>query len=175
MRQIKFGEGDYNGTENADPRAARRRPSRGCAAAAVDAAETTPQLHLTRETYFGVGKMQTMPETVSTTRARRRSLPPAPPDDSFALQGTVGAGRPGATADRHSSSIKLNFPRQGTSTSSSGEPATSQSGAERRNDDNGTGQRATHVNQIVAAKDVARGSLDVGGSKGLQVFSFTYG
>jgi cytochrome c biogenesis protein CcdA/thiol-disulfide isomerase/thioredoxin len=174
VRHVMFGEGDYNVTEklirelitSARPGVALPPP--------IDAPDTTPHVDLTPETYFGVGKMVNYAGGGVYDKGRANfSFPPALPNDTFALQGPWSLDYQGATADGDASSIELNYyaknvyvvvggtglltvTRDGkTTTVSVSGPPTSR--------------------QIVAGNDVARGSLNVRSSKGLQVFSFTYG
>jgi Thioredoxin like C-terminal domain len=140
----------------------------------VDAPDTTPQPGLSPETYFGVGKMVNYAGSgVYDEGEANFAFPPSLPNDSFALQGPWTLDYQGATADSNTSSIELNYhaknvyivvggagsltvTRDGkTTTLPVSGPPTSQ--------------------QIVARNEVARGSLEVRPSEGLQVFSFTYG
>src|SRR5271166_1301126 len=174
VRHVKFGEGDYNVTEklirqlitSARPGVALPPP--------VDAPDTTPQSGLTPETYFGVGKMVNYAGTGVYDKGQANfAFPPTLPDESFALQGPWTLDYQGATADSDTSSIELNYhaknvyiviggtgnltvTRDGTTTTVpvSGPPTS---------------------HEIVTGNDVARGLLDVRSSKGLQVFSFTFG
>ncbi|MCV7400551.1 cytochrome c biogenesis protein DipZ [Mycobacterium fragae] len=174
VRHITFGEGDYKGTEtlirqllvNAKP--GIKLPPR------VDAPDRTPRLELTPETYFGVGKMVNFGgggvyDEGTTTFA----FPPSLPNDSFALQGSWKLDYQGATAQSNASVIELNYRakdvylvvggtgnltimRDGkSSTLPIGGPPTSR--------------------RIVAGKDVVRDTLQVRPSRGLTVYSFTYG
>jgi cytochrome c biogenesis protein CcdA/thiol-disulfide isomerase/thioredoxin len=101
VRHVKFGEGDYNGTEklirglitNAHPGVALPPP--------VDAPDTTPQRGLTPETYLGVGKVVNYAGGGTYDEGRASfAFPQALPDDSFALQGpwmlTIRGRRPTA-------------------------------------------------------------------------------
>jgi hypothetical protein len=140
----------------------------------VGAPDTTPQGGLTPETYFGVGKtVNYAGGGVYDEGQVNFSFPPALPNDTFALQGPWALDYQGATAGSDASSIKLNYyaksvyivvggtgnltvTRDGkTTTVPVGGPPTS--------------------HQIVTGNNVTRGLLDVRLSKGLQVFSFTYG
>jgi cytochrome c biogenesis protein CcdA/thiol-disulfide isomerase/thioredoxin len=174
VRHVSFGEGDYDGTEKlVRELITSARPGVGLPPA-VDAPDTTPQLGLTPETYFGVGKVVNYAGGGVYDKGQANfTFPAALPDDSFALQGPWTLDYQGATADGDASSIELNYyaksvyivvggtgnltvTRDGKSTTVPvGGPPTS--------------------HQIVAGTDVARGLLDVRLSKGLQVFSFTYG
>jgi cytochrome c biogenesis protein CcdA/thiol-disulfide isomerase/thioredoxin len=174
VRHIKFGEGDYDGTEklirqlliDAKPGAKLPGP--------VDAPDTTPQAVLTPETYFGVGKVVNYGgvgryDEGSATFDYPQVLAP----DKFALCGPWSLDYQGATADGDNSAIKLNYHAKsayivvgGTGTvtvTRDGKSATLPI----------SGPPTAH--QIVADERVASGSIEVRPSKGLQVFSFTYG
>ncbi|OBI47487.1 thiol:disulfide interchange protein [Mycobacterium kyorinense] len=174
VRHIKFGEGDYGGTEklirqllaDAHPGIALPAP--------VDAPDTTPPLGLTPETYLGVGKaVNYAGGGVYDEGSATFAYPPTLPNDSFALRGSWALDYQGATAQGDASGIELNYYaknvylvvggtgsvsviRDGTSTTVpiSGPPTS---------------------HQLVAGSQVARGQLEVRASAGLQVFSFTYG
>ena len=110
VRHIKFGEGDYNGTEKlireliADAHKGVALPP------PVDAPDTTPQNGLTPETYFGVGKVVNFAGGGTYDEGRADFVfPAALPDDSFALQGPWTLNYQGATADSGASSIELNY------------------------------------------------------------------
>ena len=140
----------------------------------VDAPDTTPKQDLTRETYFGVGKASNYAGNgVYDQGLATFGYPSALPADSFALQGPWALDYQGATADSDSSSIKLNFHAKNVYIVVGG------TGSLTITRDGETaavpvsGPPTSH--QIVAANDVTRGSIDVRASKGLQVFSFTYG
>jgi hypothetical protein len=174
VRHITFGEGDYKGTETlirqllatAKPGIKLPRP--------VDAPDTTPRLGLTPETYFGVGKMVNFGGGgVYDEGTATFGFPPSLPNDAFALQGSWKLDYQGATAQSNASVIELNYRakdvyivvggtgnltimRDGkSSTLPIGGPPTSR--------------------RIVTGKDVMRGTLQVRPSRGLTVYSFTYG
>jgi cytochrome c biogenesis protein CcdA/thiol-disulfide isomerase/thioredoxin len=174
VRHIKFGEGDYDGTEklirqlltDAKPGVKLPQP--------VDAHDTTPQAGLTPETYFGVGKVVNYGGAgVYDEGSATFDYPPALAADKFALSGPWSLDYQGATADGDKSAIKLNYHAKnvyivvgGTGTVTvmrDGKPATLPI----------SGPPTAH--QIVAGDHVAPGMLEVRPSKGLQVFSFTYG
>ena len=174
VRHIKFGEGDYDGTEklirqlltDAKPDVKLPHP--------VDAPDTTPHATLTPETYFGVGKVVNYGGGgVYDEGSATFDYPPALAADKFALRGPWSLDYQGATADGDNSAIKLDYHAKdvnivvgGTGTLTvvrDGKPTTlSISGAP-----------TSH--QIAAGDQVAPGTLEVLPSKGLQVFSFTYG
>ena len=174
VRHIKFGEGDYDGTEKlirqlltgAKPDVKLPHP--------VDAPDTTPQASLTPETYFGVGKVVNYGGAgVYDEGSATFDYPPALAADKFALCGPWSLDYQGATADGDNSAIKLNYHAKdvyivvgGTGTVTvvrDGKPATLPI----------SGPPTAH--QIVAGDQAAPGTLEVRPSKGLQVFSFTYG
>ena len=174
VRHVSFGEGDYNGTEKLIRELMTSARPGVVLPPAVDAPDTTPSLGLTPETYFGVGKMVNYAGGGVYDKGQANfTFPAALPNDTFALQGPWTLDYQGATADSDDSSIELNYyaknvyivvggtgmltvTRDGTTTTVpvSGPPTS---------------------RQIVARSDVARGVLDVRSSKGLEVFSFTYG
>src|ERR1700733_9601004 len=109
VRHVKYGEGDYNGTEklirelitNARPGVRLTPP--------VDAPDTTPPLRLTPETYFAVGKVVNYAGGGSYDEGKANfPFPPSLPSDSFALQGLWALDYEGATAESNTSSIELN-------------------------------------------------------------------
>jgi thioredoxin family protein len=174
VRHIKFGEGDYDGTEKlirqllADAKPGVTLPP------SVDAADTTPPSGLTPETYFAVGKMVnyggggTYDEGPATFQ-----YPPALKPDSFALTGPWSLDYQGATAGGDGSAIELNYRAKnvylvagGTGTVTvmrNGQPTTVPI----------SGPPTSH--QIVAGAQVAPATLEVRASQGVQLFSFTYG
>jgi cytochrome c biogenesis protein CcdA/thiol-disulfide isomerase/thioredoxin len=174
VRHVKFGEGDYNGTENvirellaaARPGVALPPP--------VDAPDTTPTLDLTPETYFGVGKMTNYAgKGVYDEGGATFAYPPVLPDDSFALQGPWALDYQGATADSDSSSIELNYHAKNVYMVVGGTGSLSVTRDGKTTTVPVSGPPTSH--QIVSNKDVVRSTLDVRASKGIQVFSFTYG
>jgi cytochrome c biogenesis protein CcdA/thiol-disulfide isomerase/thioredoxin len=174
VRHIKFGEGDYDTTEelirqlltDAKPDAQLPPP--------VDSADTTPQADTTAETYLSVGKVVNYGGTGPYDEGSFNfSYPPRLPDDSFALRGAWALDYQGATSGSEDSGIALNYrakdvyivaggegtltvTRDGTTTAIpiSGPPT---------------------LQQIVDDEAVDRGTLEVDAPTGLQVFSFTYG
>lgn len=174
VRHLKFGEGDYKATEmlirqllaNAKPGVTLPAP--------VDAPDLTPNAITTAETYLAVGKIVnyggggTYDEGAATF-----AYPPNLAADSFALTGPWSLDYQGATANGDNSAIKLNYRAKdiyvvvgGTGTltvTRDGKPTTVPIG----------GPPTTH--HIVADAQQGSGTIEVHPSKGLQVFSFTYG
>ncbi|WP_343599396.1 cytochrome c biogenesis protein DipZ [Mycobacterium sp.] len=174
VRHIKFGEGDYDGTEKlirqllADAHPGVELPS------AVDAPDTTPKAKLTPETYFGVGKMVNYAGGgVYDEGSATFAFPTALPDDSFALQGPWSLNYQGATSDSDASAIELHYHAKNVYIVAGGTGSLTVTR-------NGTpttlpvsGPPTSH--QIVAGSAVAPGTLQVRVGRGLTVYSFTYG
>jgi cytochrome c biogenesis protein CcdA/thiol-disulfide isomerase/thioredoxin len=174
VRHIKFGEGDYNVTEKLIRRLLTDAHTSVKLPPPVDAPDTTPQHGLTPETYFGVGKMVNFAGGgVYDEGSATFTLPPSLPTDSFGLQGPWALDYQGATADGDNSSIELNYHARNVYIVVGG------SGTVTVLRDGTTttlpidGPPTSH--QVVAGNDVGRGTLQVRPSKGLQVYSFTYG
>jgi len=174
VRHIKFGEGDYDGTEKLirqlllDANPAAKLP------APVGAPDTTPTGGLTAENYFGVGKAVNFAGGgVYDQGSATFGYPPGQPADTFALSGPWSLDYQGATADGDDSRIRLDYHAKnvyivvgGTGTltvTRDGKSTTVPVG----------GPPTSH--QVVAGDQVAPGTLEVRPSRGLQVFSFTYG
>lgn len=174
VRHITFGEGDYKGTEtlirqllaNAKPDVKLPPP--------VDAPDRTPRLGLTPETYFGVGKMVNFGGGgVYDEGTATFAFPPSLPNDSFALQGSWKLDYQGATAQSDASVIELNYRAKDVYivVGGTGNLTIARDGKSSTLPIEGppTSRR------IVAGKDVLRGTLQVRPSRGLTVYSFTYG
>ncbi|GAB7146543.1 cytochrome c biogenesis protein DipZ [Mycobacterium riyadhense] len=174
VRHIKFGEGDYDGTErlirqllvDANPGVKLPPP--------VDTTDTTPAAGLTPETYFGVGKMVNFAGSELYDQGSATfTYPKALRANAFALSGRWSLDYQGATADSDDSSIKLNYHAKnvylvvgGTGTVTVIHDGTSTTLPI-------SGPPTAH--QIVAGDRVTDGTLEVVPSQGLQVYSFTYG
>jgi cytochrome c biogenesis protein CcdA/thiol-disulfide isomerase/thioredoxin len=174
VRHVSFGEGEYNGTEKLIRELiAQARPGVALPPP-VDAPDTTPQLELTPETYFGVGKMVNYAGSGVYDKGQADfSFPPTLPNDTFALQGPWSLDYQGATADSDTSSIKLNYYAKNIYIVVGGTGNLTVTRDGKTTTVPVSGPPTSH--QIFAGKNVARGLVDVRSSKGLQVFSFTYG
>lgn len=174
VRHIKFGEGDYDGTENlirqllvdADTGVALPPP--------VDAADTTPTAGLTPETYFGVGKVINFGGNERYDQGSATfAYPPALAANSFALSGRWSLDYQGATADSDNSRIKLNYRAKNVYlvVGGTGSLTVLRDGKSTTLPISG----APTAHQVVAGEQVVDGTLEVVPSQGLQVYSFTYG
>jgi thiol-disulfide isomerase/thioredoxin len=177
VRHTKFGEGDYDGTEKlirellVDANPDVRLPG------ATQSADTTPQTKLTPETYLGIGKANFTAEAATIARAPRRlatrriwpttnspcSAPgrwttrgPPPDSDDAAIRLNYN-GKDVYAVVGGTGTITVTRDQQTTTTQISGPPT---------------------LHQIVGKDSdntAHRDQLDMRVSKGLQVFSFTFG
>jgi cytochrome c biogenesis protein CcdA/thiol-disulfide isomerase/thioredoxin len=174
VRHIKFGEGDYDVTENlirqlltdANPGVELPAPS--------ESVDTTPASGQTPETYLGVGKMVNYGGTdLYDEGTATFNYPANLADDSFAYRGRWTLDYQGATAESDNSTIALKYNAKDVYIVAGGEGTVTVT----RNGETTTvpisGPPTSH--QLVAGDEVARGELEVRLSKGLQAFSFTYG
>lgn len=174
VRHIKFGEGGYNGTETLIRQLLTAAKPGVSLPPPVDAPDLTPRAVLTPETYFGVGKMVNFGGGgVYDEGSATFEYPPNLPADKFALHGPWSLDYQGATADGDASAIKLNYHARNVYIVVGGTGTLTV-----RHDGNQTavpvsGPPTAH--QIVAADRLGTGTVEVRPSKGLQVFSFTYG
>ncbi len=174
VRHIKFGEGDYNVTENlirqllteADPGITLPPPS--------DAPDTTPRTNLTPETYFSVGKSTNYGGS-GAYQAGEASFdyPATLADDTFALRGAWLLDYQGATAGADTSTIELNYHAKNVYLVVGGEGTATVIRGDQAHAIPISGPPTSH--QIVAGDLAARGNLEVRLSQGLQAYSFTYG
>jgi cytochrome c biogenesis protein CcdA/thiol-disulfide isomerase/thioredoxin len=174
VRHIKFGEGDYDVTENlirqlltdANPSVELPAPS--------ESVDTTPASGQTPETYLGVGKMVNYGGTdLYDEGTATFNYPANLADDSFAYRGRWTLDYQGATAESDNSTIALKYNAKDVYIVAGGEGTVTVT----RNGETRavpiSGPPTSH--QIVDGDQVARGELEVRLSKGLQAFSFTYG
>jgi cytochrome c biogenesis protein CcdA/thiol-disulfide isomerase/thioredoxin len=174
VRHIKFGEGDYDVTENlirqlltdANPDVELPPPS--------ESVDTTPASGQTPETYLGVGKMVNYGGTdLYDEGTATFNYPAKLPDDTFAYRGRWKLDYQGATAESDNSTIALNYNAKNVYIVAGGEGTVTvtRDGETTSVPISGPPQSR----QIVAGDKVQRGQVEVRLSKGLQAFSFTYG
>ncbi|OBI65248.1 cytochrome c biogenesis protein DipZ [Mycobacterium sp. E796] len=174
IRHTKFGEGDYDTTEQlirdllvaANPDV--RLP------AATNAVDDTPHGRLTPETYLGAGKAvnyggagEYKPGTATF------AYPAALPDDRFALRGRWTLDDQGATADSDGATIRLNYTGKSVYAVVGGTGTITVTRGGRTTATTIAGPPTLH--QIASDDTAHRDQLDMQVGKGLQVFSFTFG
>jgi hypothetical protein len=174
VRHIKFGEGDSAVTENLirqllldANRGAKLPPP-------IAAPDNTPSRGLTPETYFGVGKMVNFAGGgVYDSGSATFSYPQAQPADTFALSGPWTLDYQGATPDGDDSRIKLDYHARNVYIVVGGTGNLTVTRDGKSTTLPVAGPPTSH--QIVAGDGVTPGTLEVRPSRGLQVYSFTYG
>ncbi len=174
VRHVKFGEGDYDGTEKLIRQLLAAARSGVSLPPPADAPDTTPAGDLTPETYFGVGKMSNYAGIgVYDQGPATFSYPPTLPPNTFALQGPWALDYQGATADGDASNIKLNYHAKHVYMVVGGTGSVNVTRDGKTTTVPVSGPPTSH--EIATTAQVVGGTLDIGVSKGLQVFSFTYG
>ncbi|MEB4208545.1 cytochrome c biogenesis protein DipZ [Mycobacterium sp. 94-17] len=172
VRHTKFGEGDYDDTEGLIRKLLLDAHPGIHLPAPTNTADLTPQTRLTPETYLGAGKSGNYGGG-GDYKSGTLSLPPNLAADKFALRGRWTVDDQGATADGDDCAVRLNYTAKdvyavvggnGTITvSRDGKTTTTPIGG------------APTLHRIVADDSAHRDQLDMRVSKGLQVFSFTFG
>lgn len=174
MRHTKFGEGDYGSTESlirqllVDARPSARLP------APTDTVDTTPHTALTPETYLGAGKaVRYGGDGQYRAGTTTFGYPARLADDRFALRGRWSVDDQGATADGDDAAIRLNYTAANVYAvvGGAGTIAVTRGGHTTATPVGGP----PTLHQIVADDTARRDQLDMRVSKGLQVFSFTFG
>jgi thiol-disulfide isomerase/thioredoxin len=174
VRHIKFGEGDYDVTENlirqlltdANPDVELPAPS--------ESVDTTPASGQTPETYLGVGKMVNYGGTdLYDEGTATFDYPANLADDSFGYRGRWTLDYQGATAESDNSTIALKYHAKDVYIVAGGEGTVTVTRDGKTTAVPISGPPTSH--QIVEGDQVARGEIEVRLSKGLQAFSFTYG
>jgi hypothetical protein len=174
VRHTKFGEGDYDGTERLIRELLSDAKPGGRLPAPAQSVDTTPRTRLTPETYLGVGRAINYGGDGQYHAGTATFAYPAQlGDDRFALRGRWTLDDQGATADGADTAVRLNYTGKdvyavvggaGTITVTRGGTTTTTAI-----------DGAPTLHQIVADDAARRDQLDMRVSKGLQVFSFTFG
>jgi cytochrome c biogenesis protein CcdA/thiol-disulfide isomerase/thioredoxin len=174
VRHIKFGEGDYNATEKLIRQLLVDSNRYVALPAPVDAADATPAAGLTPETYFGVGKMVNFAGGgVYDEGPATFNYPPAQPADTFALSGPWSLDYQGAAPDSDDSRIRLNYHAKNVYVVVGGTGTVTVTRDGKSTTLPVDGPPMSH--QVLAADQATTGTLEVRPSRGLQVYSFTYG
>ncbi|TQF73834.1 cytochrome c biogenesis protein DipZ [Rhodococcus spelaei] len=174
VRHIKFGEGDYDVTENLIRQLLRDANPSAPLPASSTASDSTPQASTTPETYLGVGKVVNYGGGGAYDQgAATFDYPASLPADSFAYRGQWSLDYQGATAESDTSSIALNYHARNVYlvVGGAGTATVTRNGKSTTVPISGP----PTLHQIVAADTTQAGRLEVTLSQGLQAFSFTYG
>lgn len=173
VRHSKFGEGDYDETEKLIRKLLLDAHPGVTLPAPTKSVDMTPQTRLTPETYLGVGKSRNYGGTGDYKVGAMLGFPPRLADDKFALGGRWNLDDQGATADGDDSVVRLNYTAKDVYAvvGGSGSITVTRDGKATTTPIGG----APTLHRIVADDSAHRDQLDMRVSKGLQVFSFTFG
>jgi cytochrome c biogenesis protein CcdA/thiol-disulfide isomerase/thioredoxin len=175
VRHIKFGEGDYDGTEklvrallrDADPNV--RLPT------ATDTADDTPNTtDITRETYLGSTKrVNYAGEGTYSAGDRSFTFPDRQAGDTFALDGAWTLTSQSITPTADQGLLRLNYRAKEVRMVLSGTgTVTYETGGRTRTIDV-TGTPDSY--QLASTEDIESGTVIVTVSRGVQAYSFTFG
>lgn len=174
LRHTKFGEGDYDGTEqlirqllvDANPNVRLPAP--------VNGVDTTPKTRLTPETYLAPDKATTYGGDGSYQAGTAAfSFPAQLANDRFALRGRWTLDDQGITAESDDAAIRLNYTAKDVFVvvGGTGTLTVTRNGTSTATPIGGV----PTLHEIVSDGGAQRDQLDLHVSKGLQVFSFTFG
>ena len=174
VRHIKFGEGDYSGTEKLIRQLiAESAPGTRLPPPTDTADDTAPAQNTTPETYFGVGKVINYRGTGQYDEgAMVFDYPLTLPADSFALSGPWSLDYQGATANSDESSIRLNYHAKKVYLVAGGTGTIAVTRGAQSTTVPISGPPTSHL--LVADDHTEAATLEVHLTKGLQAFSFTY-
>lgn len=174
IRHVKFGEGDYDVTEDLIRQLLSEAKKGVDLPPATGRADTTPTSQLTPETYLSVGNESNYGGGgVYDQGEAGFDLPDRLADDSFALKGRWALDYQGATAAEDGATIALNYHARNVFLLVGGTGNVTVTRDGKTTVIPVSGSPNTH--QIVADADTGAGHLEVSLGKGLQAFSFTYG
>ncbi|KAA0018938.1 cytochrome c biogenesis protein DipZ [Antrihabitans cavernicola] len=174
VRHVKFGEGDYDVTENLIRQLVKDNNAKADLPQMTANTDTTPQSSTTRETYLNVGKQVNYAGPGPLLAGEATYDYPTPfPADSFAMRGRFDVDYEGVTAIDDQASIRLNYHARQVFIVVGGQGTLTV-------DENGVQQKipisgAPTLYKIHDGPTNAASSLTVSLDKGLQAFSFTYG
>jgi thiol-disulfide isomerase/thioredoxin len=174
VRHVKFGEGDYDVTENLIRQLLSDADKAVALPPATEGQDTTPTTPTTPETYFSVGKVVNYAgQGVYDQGEATFALPAQLGDDSFALNGRWALDYQGATAVDDGAAIALNYHARNVYlvVGGNGNVTVTRDGKTSVIPVSGP----PNMRQLIADDGDGAGHVDVSLSKGLQAFSFTYG
>ena len=174
VRHTKFGEGDYDGTEKLIRELLVDASPNVQLPGATHSADTTPETRLTPETYLGIGKAAFYGGSGDYHAGTATfSYPPNLANDKFALLGSWTLDGQGATAASEDAAIRLKYNGKDVYAVVGGTGTITVTRDQQTTTTQISGPPTLH--QIVADNTTHRDQLDMRVSKGLQVFSFTFG
>ncbi len=174
VRHIKFGEGGYDATEKLIRQLLVDANRDTALPAPVDAADTTPAAGLTPETYFGVGKMVNFAGGgVYDQGSATFNYPATQPADTFALSGPWSLDYQGATPDSDDSRLRLKYHAKNVYVVVGGTGTVTVTRDGKSTTLAVDGPPMSH--QVLAGDQATAGTLELRPSRGLQVYSCTYG
>ncbi|HWF30286.1 MAG TPA: cytochrome c biogenesis protein DipZ [Mycobacterium sp.] len=173
VRHIKFGEGDYDVTEHLIRQLLSQADKNVSLPPAVDAPDTTPTSSLTPETYLGTRTAVNYAGRGAYKQGTATFDYPAQlPADAFALRGRWTLDPHAATAD-DDDTIALNYHARNVYLVVGGTGTLSVTRGGETTRISVTGPPNMH--KVVSNDTGATGHVEVGLSRGLQAYSFTYG
>jgi cytochrome c biogenesis protein CcdA/thiol-disulfide isomerase/thioredoxin len=173
VRHIKFGEGDYDVTEHLIRQLLSQADKNANLPPAVDAPDTTRTSSLTPETYLGTRTAVNYSGQGAYDQGTATFDYPAQlPADAFALRGQWTLDPQAATAD-DDDTIALNHHARNVYLVVGGTGALSVARGGEATRISVTGPPNMH--KVVSNDTGATGHVEVGLSRGLQAYSFTYG
>ena len=175
VRHTKFGEGDYDGTEKLIRQLLAAANPDARLPASSDSVDTTPQTTLTPETYLGVHRAGNYGGD-GEYKSGSFGYPAALAADRFALRGRWTLDDQGATADSDDAAIALNYTAKAVYVVVGGTGTLTVTRDQQTTATPISGPPTLHQIASGGSADTAhRDRLDMRVSKGLQVFSFTFG
>jgi cytochrome c biogenesis protein CcdA/thiol-disulfide isomerase/thioredoxin len=174
VRHIKFGEGDYGVTEHLIRQLLSQAQINASLPPSVDAPDTTPTSRLTPETYLGARTAVNYAGPGSYHQGTATFDYPAQlPADTFALRGRWTLDNQAATAQDDNDTIALNYHAHNVYlvVGGTGTLTVTRHGEATRISTTGP----PNMHQIVSDDTRGNGHIEVGLSRGLHAYSFTYG
>jgi cytochrome c biogenesis protein CcdA/thiol-disulfide isomerase/thioredoxin len=174
VRHIKFGEGDYGVTEHLIRQLLSQADKNASLPPSVDAPDTTPTSRLTPETYLGARTAVNYAGRGAYDQGTATFDYPAQlPADAFALRGRWTLDNQAATAQDDNDTIALNYRARNVYlvVGGTGTLTVTRDGEATRISITGP----PNMHQIVSDDTGGNGHIEVGLSRGLQAYSFTYG
>ncbi|SCX28143.1 cytochrome c biogenesis protein CcdA [Mycolicibacterium fluoranthenivorans] len=174
VRHLKFGEGDYDGTERLIRQLLSQAHPNVALPPSVDAPDTTPTSALTAETYLGAQNASNYGGSGGYTAGTAMfDFPAQLPQDSFALRGSWNVDSQSATATGEGDTIGLNFHARDVYlvVGGTGTVSVTRNGGTTTIPVSGP----PNMRQIVGGDAAGAGHVEVALTRGLQAYSFTYG